>query len=143
MNSPFRIFIVALVLICCVSCATTPKIPAPVAVKVEGLNVFAGEFQGRMEAYADISGYLSSAASQLIEPPRQWRQGYRLYVELEEQPAIPTEGPVAISPFQTRISIDIAGLVPGVYLVNVNGKEEHLEIDGAGLRPAQDRGQLL
>ena len=143
MNPLFRLFFAALVLGCCVSCATTPKIPEPQAVKVEGLNVFAGEFQGRMEAYADVTGYLSSPAAQLIEPPRQWRQGYRLYVELEEQPAMRTEGPAVLTPFQTRVSVDIAGLAPGVYLVNVNGKEVHLEIDGAGLRPAQDRGQLL
>lgn len=126
------------------ACQTTPKLPPPQAVKIEGLTVVSGEFQGRIEAYADVTGYLSSAGSQLIEPPRQWRQGYRLYIELTEQPPVAgAAGADILVPIQRRIPIEISGLVPGVYLVNVNGKEEHLEIDGAGLRPASDRGQFL
>ena len=39
--------------------------------------------------------------------------------------------------------VEIGGLAPGVYIINVNGKEEHLEIDGAGLRPASERGTYL
>ncbi|MBL9154788.1 MAG: hypothetical protein JNK37_20070 [Verrucomicrobiales bacterium] len=125
------------------SCQSVPKLPPPVPVKIEGLSVVSGVFQGRIEAYADVTGYLSNGASQLLEP-RQWREGYRLYIELTEQP--PGDGVVgttALVPFQRRIPIEIGGLAPGVYLIHVNGKEEHLEIDGAGLRPAADRGQFL
>jgi len=123
-------------------CETIPKAPPPTPAKIEGISVVAGEFQGRMEAYADVTGYLSNGASQLIEP-RQWREGYRLYIEINEQLPAGEIGTTALVPFQRRVPIEIGGLAPGVYLVNINGKEEHLEIDGAGLRPAQDRGQFL
>jgi hypothetical protein len=123
-------------------CQTFPKAPPPSPAKVEGITVVAGEFQGRLEAYADVTGYLSNGASQLIEP-RQWRQGYRLFIEINEQLPAGEVGTTALVPFQRRIPIEIGGLAPGVYLVNINGKEEHLEIDGAGLRPAEDRGQFL
>lgn len=125
------------------ACQTLPRVPPPQPVKVEGLSIVAGDFQGRFEAYADVTGYLSVGGAQLIEP-RQWREGYRLYIELQEQlPPAGQAGTTALVPFQRRIPIEIGGLGPGVYLVHVNGREEHLEIDGAGLRPAAERGQFL
>ena len=75
--------------------------------------------------------------------PRQWREGYRLYIEIHEQLPIQVAEGAARVPFQRRIPIEIGGLAPGVYIINVNGREEHLEIDGIGLRPAVDRGQFL
>ena len=125
------------------ACQTTPKIPPPTPAQIDGVAVFSGEFQGRIEAYADVSGHLSNGAAQLLEP-RQWREGYRLYIEINEQlPAGDVAGTTALVPFKRRVPIEISGLAPGVYIVNVNGQEEHLEIDGLGLRPADDRGQFL
>lgn len=141
----FSIAIAAAVsLLVLIGCATKPVAPPPSPARIETLNVFSGEFQGKIEAYADVSGHLANGASQLIEP-RQWREGYRLYIEVNEQlPAGEVASDMAAQvPFQRRIPIEITGLAPGVYIVNVNGKEEHLEIDGLGHRPAVDRGQFL
>lgn len=143
MNRPTILAVLGLTGCLLAACQTTPKVPPPTAARVDSIRVFAGEFQGRMEAYADVSGHLANGASQLVEP-RQWREGYRLYIEVTEQlPAANVVGTTALVPFQRRIPIEITGLSPGVYIVNVNGIEEHLEIDGAGLRPAEDRGQFL
>ena len=126
-----------------IACQTTPKLPPQTPVQVDSVNVFSGEFQGRIEAYADVSGHLANSVSQ-IQEPRQWREGYRLYIEINEQlPAGDVAGATMMTPFKRRVPIEITGLAPGVYIVNVNGVEEHLEIDGAGLRPAEDRGQFL
>ena len=125
-----------------VGCALGPKVPPPAPAEIESVQVTTGYFQGRFEAYADVVGSLTCGGSQLLEA-RQWREGYRLYVELEEQLPVEIPDTAVRIPFQRRIPIEIAGLAPGVYIVNVNGKEEHLEIDGAGLRPAEDRGQFL
>ena len=124
------------------ACELGPKVPPPSPVRIESVQVTTGFFQGRFEAYADVAGNLSNGQAQLMEP-RQWREGYRLYIELEEQLPVENPTPAVRIPFQRRIPIEISGLAPGVYIVNVNGKEEHLEVEGAGLRPAEDRGQFL
>lgn len=124
------------------SCALGPKVPPPSPAKIESVQVTTGFFQGRFEAYADVIGSMTCGGAQLLEA-RQWREGYRLYIELEEQLPVEIPETVVRIPFQQRIPIEISGLAPGVYIVNVNGKEEHLEIDGSGLRPAEDRGQFL
>lgn len=146
MNSPFALItglaaaVAAAGLLA--SCQTLPRVPPPVPARVDSVQVTTGEFQGRIEAYADIAGHLSGGAAQLVEP-RQWREGYRLYVEILEQTPPQAAGTTALVPFQRRVPLEIAGLAPGVYIVNVNGLETHLEIDGTGLRPAVSSGQFL
>jgi hypothetical protein len=123
-------------------CETVPKAPPPRPVQIDRVSVLTTEFQGRIEAYADVSGHLSSGVAQMVEP-RQWREGYRLYIEMNEQTPAGSVGTTGLVPFQRRIPIEIGGLAPGVYIVNINGKEEHLEIDGAGLRPSTARADFL
>ncbi len=142
MNRPSVLLTLLMAVVMVAACQTTPKPPPPSPVKIESVNVFSGEFQGRIEAYADVTGSLTGDLAQLIEP-RQWREGYRLYIEIHEQLPAEMVGVPTPVPFQRRIPIEIGGLAPGVYIINVNGREEHLEIDGAGLRPAIDRGQFL
>ncbi|MCB1063396.1 MAG: hypothetical protein KDN20_10810 [Verrucomicrobiae bacterium] len=142
MNRSFALLATLTLAFFAASCQTALKPPPPSPVQIESLKVFSGEFQGRIEAYADVSGSLTSAEAQMVEP-RQWREGYRLYIEIHEQLPIQVAEGAARVPFQRRIPIEIGGLAPGVYIINVNGREEHLEIDGIGLRPAVDRGQFL
>ncbi|MCB1235993.1 MAG: hypothetical protein KDM91_13065 [Verrucomicrobiae bacterium] len=111
-------------------------------MRIESVSIVTEEEGGRIAAYADFSGYLSNGAATLLEP-RQRREGYRIYLEVMERIPKDAVGTAALVPIERRIPIDTAGLAPGVYIVNLNGREEHLEIDGAGLRPASDRGQFL
>jgi len=138
----FGIGIVCSLGLALIGCKTVGKAPPPTPIQIDSLSVFTTSFEGRPEAYADITGHLSSGSAQPVEP-RQWRQGYRLYIEFNEQTPAGVVGQTALVPIQRRIPIEITGLAPGVYIVNVNGKEEHLEIDGLGHRPAVDRGQFL
>lgn len=136
------IFSVCLVFLALAGCESVPKAPPPKPVQIDSLSVFTTEFQGRVEAYADVTGHLSSGVAQIVEP-RQWRESYRLYIELNEQTPAGQTGTTGQVPIQRRIPVEIGGLGPGVYIINVNGLEEHLEIDGAGLRPASSRGDFL
>lgn len=136
------IFFASIVFLVLAGCESVPKAPPPKPIHIDSLSVFTTTFQGRIEAYADITGHLSTGVAQVLEPS-QWRQGYRLYIEVNEQTPAGQSGTTGPVPIQRRIPIEISGLVPGVYIINVNGVEEHLEIDGAGLRPASARSDFL
>ncbi|NLT70406.1 MAG: hypothetical protein GXX91_06900 [Verrucomicrobiaceae bacterium] len=114
-----------------VSCQTKPPYaPPPRPALVESVAVEVGEFGGRPDVSAVVSGHLSSTAALLVDP-RQSREGQVISLEvLEQTPRATTlltdlgESP----PFETRIPIGTLGLEPGRYTLAVNGLLAEFEI---------------
>ncbi len=134
MNLPLRLLFASGLAMAAAACQTIhPTPPLTQAVQVETLEISevtssVSGAQVTHSAYADVTGYLSNAAASMVDPPRQWRKGYRLYIELLEQMPHNAMGATMLVPFERRVPVDLTGLKPGVFIVNVNGKEEHLEI---------------
>lgn len=125
-----------------VSCQTA-KTYAPEArpAVVDSVEVKSGEFEGRPEAVAVVSGIYSSSAAQLVDS-KQSRDGNMLYLEVREQ----TPRDAIISPtstgspsFETKIPIELLGLEPGEYIVSVNGVEAPLTVPAIQAEPFSGR----
>ena len=120
----------------------TLKEPPPKPIRITSVKVTTEEFNGSVDIFAEVEGLLSSSAAQLIDP-RQWRESYRLFVELSERTLIGTTGGEEPVPVTKKFPIFIQGLAPGVYILNVNGVEAHFEIHEAGYVPVEARGNML
>ncbi|MEM7698183.1 MAG: hypothetical protein AAF236_07250 [Verrucomicrobiota bacterium] len=112
------------------SCQTVSYAPPPVETTVEEVEVDMREFQGRPDAYAVVKGRLSSNAAQLVDT-KQSREGQVIHLEVMEQ--TPRGADMAgdltlLPPFQTRIPIELLGLLPGVYQLNANGVTTTFEV---------------
>lgn len=125
-----------------VSCQTA-KTYAPEArpAVVDSVEVRTGEFEGRPEAVAIVSGFYSSSAAQLVDS-KQSRDGNILYLEVREQ----TPRDAIISPtstgapsFETKIPIELLGLEPGEYLLSVNGVQAPLTVPAIQAEPFSGR----
>lgn len=119
-----------------VSCGTLPE-PVSMPIHVDSLVVDSGRVDTEFQATAQVRGHLSNGAAILMEP-RQWRKGYRLFIELSEKTPKDVVGTTALVPVERSIPINLNGLPPGVYIINVNGVEEHLEIRDFDLRQIGD-----
>jgi len=98
-------------------------------VRIENL-VVSGQYPENRDhfvAWAMITGYKSGPDSDLL-PPRQWRDGFRVHLEQLERPASAEDMNRSLTPFNRSLPIDVSGLSPGFYIVNVNGSEKRLEI---------------
>ena len=112
-------------------CQTTRKsvsfIPASKRVVVESINVEVTDFHGRPDVFATLTGRLSSNVAQLVDVEQTRGKGNTLYfhvVEKTPQGASATNK-VPNPPFQTRVPVDVLGLVPGqTYTVIANGVED-------------------
>ena len=78
----------------------------------------------------------------MLVDSKQWRDGYRLYVEVREQTPRGNVSAQVLTPFKRKIPIETTGLTPGVYILNVNGIEKRLELPAA-TGSNQPRGQIL
>ena len=98
-------------------------------VRIENLVVSGQYPEGRdhFVAWAMITGYKSGPDAELL-PPRQWRDGFRVHLEQLERPARAEDMNQSLTPFNRSLPVDISGLRPGFYIVNVNGSEKRLEI---------------
>ncbi len=112
------------------SCGTKPYAPGPKEAVVESIEVNIREFQGRPDAEVVVNGRLSTSVAQLVDAD-QSREGTVLHVSVMEQTprgAVPLPDMGKSPPFQTKIPLDILGLKPGHYSVEVNGVMAKLEI---------------
>ena len=98
-------------------------------VRIENLVVSGQYPEGRdhFVAWAMTTGYKSGPDAELL-PPRQWRDGFRVHLEQLERPARADDMNQSLTPFNRSLPIDVSGLRPGFYIVNVNGSEKRLEI---------------
>jgi len=81
------------------------------------------DFEGRPEAYAVVSGNLSSSAAQLVDT-KQSREDRTIFLEVLEQTPRGANllSDLALSPpFQTRIPVELLGLPPGPCILVTNG----------------------
>ncbi len=105
------------------SCQTKSYAPPPLKAHVESVEVEVLDFEGRPEAYAIVSGRLSTSVAQLVDT-KQARDDRTLYLEvLEQTPRGATLLPDLTDspPYRTRIPIELLGLEPGPCLLNTNG----------------------
>ncbi len=101
-------------------------------VRIENLVVSGQYPEGRdhFVAWAMITGYKSGPDAELL-PPHQWRDGFRVHLDQLERPADADDLNRSLTPFNRSLPIDVSGLRPGFYIVNVNGSEKRLEIPEA------------
>ncbi len=113
-------------------CETKPYASAPEPALVESIQLEVKEFQGRPDVTALIRGRLSSNAAQLVDS-RQYRRGNLLHIEVLEQTpraTLPTNR-MPHPPFQTRIPLEVLGLLPGErYVVDANGIRTEFRMPG-------------
>lgn len=112
------------------SCQVKPYAPPPQKAVVEAVDINVKEFAGRPEVYARVQGRLTTSAAQLVDSPQRREEG-RIYLDVMEQ--TPRSGDLTLdlaqSPsFERIVQIDTLGLVPGTYILSVNGIETLLEI---------------
>lgn len=138
---PTGLFIFVLAMAALAGCRTLQE-PPPKPIRITSLKVSTEPFAAGVDVYAEVEGLLSSGSAQLIDP-RQWREGYRLFVELSERTLVGMTGGEEPVPVSERIPIFTQGLAPGVYILNVNGVEAHFEIHEAGYVPMRARGNML
>lgn len=108
-----------------VSCQVKPYAPPPRPAEVTKVEIEVRDFEGRPEAYAVVSGNLSSSAAQLVDA-KQSREDRTIFLEVLEQTPRGANllSDLALSPpFQTRIPIELLGLPPGPCLLMTNGIE--------------------
>ncbi len=114
-----------------VSCQSKPPYaPPPRPAVVESVAVEVGEFEGRPDVFAVVSGRLSSTAALLVDP-KQSREGRVISLEVLEQtprPAMILTDLGESPPFETRVPIGTLGLEPGLYTLAVNGLLAEFEI---------------
>lgn len=112
------------------SCKSVIKKEVPTQqVRIKSLAVSGQYPNGRdhFVAWAMITGYKSGPDAELL-PPRQWRDGFRVHLEQLERPVKADDLNRSLTPFNRSLPIDVLGLRPGFYIVNVNGSEKRLEI---------------
>jgi len=112
-------------------------------VRIENLVVSGQYPEGREHfvAWAMITGYKSGPDAELL-PPRQWRDGFRVHLEQLERPVSADDLNQKLTPFNRSLPVDVSGLRPGFYIVNVNGSEKRLEIPEPPRPTGQEQGQV-
>lgn len=112
-------------------CETAPYAPPPTPAAVESVKIQVADFHGRPDIYADIRGRLTSNAALLVDTKQYRGKGNMLHVEVREQTPKGDIGTnrVPNPPFQTRVPLEVFGLVPGrVYVVDANGARTHFQM---------------
>ncbi len=115
-------------------------IEPPKPTQVNTIDIEMRSFGGRPDATAVVEGLLSNAGAQLVDS-KQYRKGYRLYIEVMEQTPRNAVSAQTLIPFKQKIPIETIGLTPGVYILNVNGVEKRLEIPASSGQ--SNRGEML
>ncbi|MEM1442685.1 MAG: hypothetical protein AAGF67_10100 [Verrucomicrobiota bacterium] len=113
-----------------VSCQVKPYAPPPQKAYVENVEVHVREFAGRPEVYARVKGRLTTNAAQIVDSPQR-RENGAIYLDVMEQTPRGADlltNLTELPSFERIIPVDILGLTPGVYLMNVNGLETTFEI---------------
>ena len=132
MNRKFTLIIAAVFILLAAACAPVvpaapivqqPSIPVTGMANVLGVEIQVLETQP-VQVIAIIQGQLTDAGCTTVASPSQVRAGNVLNVVLTT-----TTDPVAlcaqaITPFEQTVSLDVSGLAPGNYTVNVNGVEQ-------------------